>query len=184
MPAPHYWRESGRRQHLVGEPRWESMAPSDLSRSERIRSLMASSTAVMLAVAGSWCPLPKMTTSDLSAFSCKPLCKNHSRTADEQTARRSRPASYCLCSSRWTAACRRRTGSRTYCVTGWARRLAMKSSGPSTEPYSTPHWHSIVADECWPSFTCCCSSARYECSQAMAASRKPKSVSNRCSSTS
>jgi len=26
---------------------------------------------------------------DLSALSCRPLCKNHSRTADEQTARRS-----------------------------------------------------------------------------------------------
>ena len=43
-----------------------------------------------VAVARSWCPVPKMTTSDLSALSCRPLCKNHSRTAEEQTARRSR----------------------------------------------------------------------------------------------
>jgi len=66
------------------------VTPSDLSLSETSRLLLSISTAVMLAVARSWCPAPRMTTSDLSAVSCRPLCKNHSRTADEQTARRSR----------------------------------------------------------------------------------------------
>ena len=78
--------------------------------------------------------------------------KNHSRTADEQTARRSRAGvvslvfiakNSCVSSANWwyDIPCdwmRSPTGD-TY---------AVKSSGPRTKPCGTPHWYSIVADEC------------------------------------
>jgi len=51
-------------------------------------------------------------------------------TAAQLTSRRldgQGPASYCLCSSRWTDACRRRTGGTTYRVTGWDRRLVTRT---------------------------------------------------------
>ena len=61
--------------------------PSDLTRSETANRLLATSIVWMLAAAQSWCDVPSITTSDLSAFSCSPFRKNHSRTADEQSVR-------------------------------------------------------------------------------------------------
>ena len=63
------------------------VTPSDLTRSETANRLPATLIIWMLAAAQSWCDVPRITTSDLSALSCSPFHKNHSRTADEQSAR-------------------------------------------------------------------------------------------------
>jgi len=41
------------------------VTPSDLRRAETTRLLPATSTAVMLAVARGWCPVPRMTSSEV-----------------------------------------------------------------------------------------------------------------------
>jgi len=66
------------------------VTPSDLTQSETANWLLAMSIIWMLAVARSWCDLSKITTSELSAFSCSPFCKNHRCRADEQSARQLR----------------------------------------------------------------------------------------------
>ena len=60
------------------------VTPSD----ETANGLPATSIVWMLAAARSWCDVPRITASDLSVFSCSPFRKNHSHTADEQSARR------------------------------------------------------------------------------------------------
>jgi len=63
----------------------ESMVtPSDLSCGLTGRVLPATSTVVMLAADRSWAAVPRKTTSDLSALSCMPFCRNHRRIAAEQ----------------------------------------------------------------------------------------------------
>jgi len=66
------------------------VTPSDLTRSETANWLPATSIVWMLAATRSWWEVPRITTSDLSAFSCRPFRRNHRRTADEQSARRFR----------------------------------------------------------------------------------------------
>jgi len=67
--------------------RLESMVtPSDLSFDATGRVLPATSTVVMLVADRSWAGVPRRTTSDLSALSWRPFCRNQRRTAAEQWA--------------------------------------------------------------------------------------------------
>ena len=126
--------------------------------------LPATSTSRKLAADRSWGAVPIMTTSDLSALSCRSLRKNHSRTAVEQLASFSRagPASAtfmatssCVSSANW------------WYETPWdsmssptGDTYAVKSSGPSTDPWGTPDAHCVAVDKWSPSFTNCCLSGQ------------------------
>ena len=101
--------------------RLESMVTSsDLSFDATGRVLPATSTVVMLAADWSRAGVPRKTTSDLSALSCRPFCRNQKRTTAEQWARLSM-AGVALVLSMLTA-CHRWNGGMTRPTTRLARQ--------------------------------------------------------------
>jgi len=94
------------------------VTPSDLTQFDTAKRLPATSIVWMLATAQNWCDMPRMTTSDLSAFSCSPFHKNHRVMADEQSTKRLTAG---MASQVFIAmnVCRRQTGDRKFRTTWW-----------------------------------------------------------------
>ena len=99
---------------------------SDLSFNATGSVLPATSTVVMLAADRSWAGVPRKTTSDLSALSLRPFCRNQRRTAECGRAV-SEPVDVwrgvgAVHAHEDRAACHRRTGGMTRRTTRSARQ--------------------------------------------------------------
>jgi len=130
----------------------------DLSCGATGRVLPATSIVVMLATDRSWAAVPRKTTSDLSALSCRPFCRNHRRTAASLLMA---GVSSVMCMLTSSCDTRQRTGGMTRHITRSTR--ALNSSGtPNTEPCGTPQSHWVKADECPLRRTNCRRSQRYK----------------------